>query len=68
MKQNEVNYDLFFKLKHRYFGAPENNSTIQNLPEFFNDMIIRSQNELYFLKKNMALLAQSLKSKEKHRK
>ena len=64
MKQNEVNYELFFKLKHRYFGAPENNGTIQNLPEFFNGIIKGTRMSCIFSKKIMALLAQSLKSKE----
>ena len=63
MKQNEVNYDLFFKLKHRYFGALEINSTIQNLPEFFNSIINGTRKSCIF-SKNMALLAQSLNSKE----
>ena len=42
----------FFKLKHRYFGAPENNSTIQNLPEFFNGIINGTRMSCIFLKKN----------------
>ena len=67
MKKNEVNYDLFFKLKYRYVGALENNSTIQNLSEFFNSIINGTRKSCIF-SKNMALLAQSLNSKEKHSK
>ena len=51
MKKNEVNYDLFFKLKYRYVGALENNSTIQNLSEFFNSIINGTRKSCIFLTK-----------------
>ena len=39
MNKNKVKRAHFFKLKHRYFGALENNGTIQNLPEFYYSII-----------------------------